>query len=95
MSGDAVDARVAYAARSARRVLRKGGLAVISIPDAYLESHGEGTRVVRGLLVGTRVEHMRPYELAMEAIESFTRVGFQGVGVTRRRADLYVWGLAR
>ena len=82
------------ALREARRVLRRGGLVVISIPDAYVDEHGTENRVVRGLLVGSRIDQSRPHVIAGQILKSFSHLGFSQTGMIRKRADVYLWSRA-
>lgn len=82
------------ALREARRVLRRGGLVVISIPDAYVDKRDSENRVVRGLLVGSRIDQSRPYAIAAQVLKSFSNLGFAQTGMIRKRADIYLWSKA-
>jgi hypothetical protein len=78
----------------ALRVLKPGGLCVISIPNGYrqLISGGESI-VIRGLKEpgGTDfVDPIRPYDVLHEYVSHLTALGFEGIGVRSRLTDIYV-----
>jgi SAM-dependent methyltransferase len=79
------------AAWSAHRVLRTGGLAIISISDAYLDKTGGTGRVVRGMLAADRLDHLRPYRKAIQVLNLLRNAGFHESGLIRKRADIYIW----
>jgi SAM-dependent methyltransferase len=86
---------ISEAVRAARRVIRKGGIAIISLPDAYIDKKGGDLRVVRGLVAHDRLDYLRPYHKATHVLDCLTKAGFVEPGWMRKRADIYVWARAK
>ncbi|HEY4360076.1 MAG TPA: hypothetical protein VGN17_03870, partial [Bryobacteraceae bacterium] len=84
---------VQQAVRETHRVLVPGGIAIISIANAYLE----GNTFVRGLLPhGSKVvDQDRAHELVNEIRHSLQRLRFDDVGVHSGKAEEYVFGKKR
>jgi pyrimidine deaminase RibD-like protein/ubiquinone/menaquinone biosynthesis C-methylase UbiE len=85
------DAKAAI--RQAYRVLAPGGIAIISIANAYLE----GNSFIKGLLPhGSKfVDRDRAHELVQDIRYLLNKFGFEEVGVHSGKAEEYVFGQKR
>lgn len=84
------------ALREAHRVLKRHGLFIISIANGFVDWEDNRKRVVRGLLIpGSRriVDKATPRKLADQVVEKLLDLGFESVGYSSARTDIYVWGL--
>ena len=82
--------------REAFRVLRPGGLLVLSVANGYLDSLDGERVVVSGLkeINGSEfVDLDRPYQLAAEYLRQSRSLGFQQGYLMGRLTDVYVGGL--
>lgn len=77
--------------REAYRVLRPGGLFVVSIANAFL---GEGDAVVPGLVIPhtSIVDRDRPFEVAERIRRQLTIMRFDDVGLYSGRTEVFVFG---
>lgn len=84
---------VQEAVREAYRVLAPGGIAIISVANAYLE----GTTFIRGLLPhGSRfVDYDRAYHFIDSVRRDLTKMQFDDIGVHSGKAEEYVFGRKR
>ena len=83
---------VTPAVREAYRVVRLGGIVVISVANGYLASKDHA--FVPGMLIrgSTEVDRDRPFELANKIRRLLTRLKFEDVGVITGFCEIYVFG---
>jgi len=79
------------ALRSARHVLRSGGVAVISIANGFVVSDNQ---VLPGLVIPgtTYVDTTRPHSLAQRTREELERAGFGETGIYTGYDEVFVFG---
>lgn len=83
---------VTPAVREAYRVVRLGGIVVISVANGYLAPKDHA--FVPGMLIrgSTEVDRDRPFELANKIRRLLTRLKFEDVGVITGFCEIYVFG---
>jgi SAM-dependent methyltransferase len=82
---------VSEALREAYRVVRPGGLVVVSVANGYV---GEAGGLIPGMLTprSTLVNRDRPFEVADKIRRKLTLMRFEGIGVRTGVAEVYVYG---
>lgn len=83
------------AIREGNRVLRHRGVFIVSIANGFVDIENSKRQVIRGLLIpGTRrvVDKSAPRKLADRVIEKLTDLGFESIGYSLLKTDIYVWG---
>lgn len=81
------------AVREAYRVLRRGGVMVVSVANGFVENAAGGKRIARGLVVpGTRtLDRGLPYRTAHRILDRLHDLGFGDVGLQSINTDVYVF----
>lgn len=81
----------AAAVRAARRVLRPGGITVVSVANAFRSRAGD---LLPGLFIpGTKYrDEELPYELALEVRSLMSAVGFRELTLLTGRTEIFVGG---
>lgn len=79
------------AVREAYRVVRQGGVVLISIANGFI---GEGSALIPGLLIphSNVVDRDRPFLLAERVRQQLSRLRFEEIGVRTGFAEIYVFG---
>jgi SAM-dependent methyltransferase len=82
---------VAGAIREAYRVIRQGGLIIISVVNGYV---GPGGDLILGELFpkSNIVDWNRPYEVIDQIRRKMTFLRFEGIGIRTGFAEIYVYG---
>ena len=82
---------ISRALRESYRVVRQGGLVIISIANGYLE---DGKTLITGLVAprSNFVDKNRPFELAEKIRRKLTLLRFEEVGIRTGLAEIYVYG---
>lgn len=77
--------------REAYRVVRQGGLVVISISNAFI---GEGGALIHGHIIprSTAVDQDRPFDVADLIRRKLTTLRFEEIGVRTGLAEIYIYG---
>lgn len=86
---------ISLALREAQRVLRSTGVIVVSVANGFVDLDNNVKKVVRGLLIpGSRriVDKNTPRRIADQIVEKLTDLGFENVGYSSGKTDIYVWG---
>lgn len=82
---------ITKALREAYRVVRQGGIVLISVANGFL---GEDSALIPGLVIpqSSVVNRDRPFEVAEKIRRKLTLMRFEEVGVRTGLAEIYVYG---
>lgn len=82
---------VSRAIREAYRVVRQGGIVVISIANGFL---GDGRALIPGLVIPRTniVDKNRPFEIVEQIRRKLTLLRFEEIGVRTGLGEIYVYG---
>lgn len=76
------------AIEEAIRILRYGGLFIISVSDAYLAADG---KLERGQIVGNSIDYTRALNMACRVTDYLSKRGFSGIGFSDLTTELVVY----
>jgi len=83
------------ALREAQRVLKPRGILIISIANGFVDWEGDRKKVVRGLLIpgsSQIVDRSTPRKIADQVVDKLTDFGFESIGYSSAKTDIYIWG---
>ena len=86
---------IPQALREMQRVLKPGGIVILSIANGFIQIENSEKKIIRGLLIpGTKnhVDKNLSLKIGERILIKLNQMGFEQTGIKSEKTDVYVWG---